>query len=78
MQVQQVQSIFAAAILNPYRSRQSGNPCDSEKRFFQASCVHLFIIGLQPSTNTRAELDSSTVLKQIFYAYEYHPLRILT
>ena len=31
------------------------------------------VIGLQP-TKTRAELDSSTVLKQIFY--EYHPLII--
>ena len=28
------------------------------------------IIGLQP-TKTRAELDSSTVLKQIFYEYHY-------
>ena len=33
-----------------------------------------FVIGLQPN-KTRAELDSSTVLKQIFY--EYHPLTIL-
>ena len=33
------------------------------------------IIGLQP-TKTRAELDSSTVLKQIFY--EYHPLKVRT
>ena len=30
-----------------------------------------FLTGLQP-TKTGAELDSSTVLKQIFY--EYHPL----
>ena len=31
------------------------------------------LIGLQP-IKTRAELDSSTVLKQIFY--EYHPLNL--
>ena len=40
---------------------------------YRAICLSIFtaIIGLQP-TKTRAELDSSTVLKQIFY--EYHPL----
>ena len=32
-------------------------------------------LGLQP-TKMRAELDSSTVLKQIFY--EYHPLKQYT
>ena len=40
-------------------------------------CINLvcIVIGLQ-STKTRAELDSSTVLKQIFY--EYHPCVLLT